>query len=256
MKHDFFLRRAALSVIGIASLLSLSAEPRSFQKEIDLSYQHIYLHATMSKLDSLILSLQQQAAGKDNRYLSYWYAYSLYKGAIAAIEYYNYDREAYAPLKEKGLAELKEAAETLEKIRTKTSEDYALLALVKNAGLPFCSPLRIPFVSNEVKKYAETAVRMDEKNIRAWLALGIRDFHTPELYGGRQQFEEIFLRILALDAACGTNEYDPTWGQDDAYAYLIGYYWEEQPERARELLAEALIDFPDDHRLEAYRTRE
>ncbi len=245
MKHFLF------SFLLILTLPTTIAQTQTIESDIHSSYNYIYQHATMCKIDSIIGELEKQAAGKDNRYLTYWLAYARYERAIASLEYYNYNREKYASLKDVGLSLLEQSIKETEAIHEKTSEDYALLAIMKNASLPFCNALRVPFLSREVKKYASMAVEMDNLNLRGWLALAILDRYTPERYGGGKRFEELFLRVIALKDKSSDFPYDPSWGKDEAYIHLISYYKGSNPSKAASLLDEAIQLYPDNHRLQA-----
>jgi tetratricopeptide (TPR) repeat protein len=104
-------------------------------------------------------------------------------------------------------------------------------------------------VSGEAKKYAQTAIDMDPQNLRAYLAMGIRDYYTPAVYGGKTRFEELFLKAISLQDTYSDNPNDPTWGKNDAYYYLLDYYCSKNMEKARLLFDEALKLYPDDPRI-------
>ncbi len=90
---------------------------------------------------------------------------------------------------------------------------------------------------------------MDPQNLRAYLALGIRDYYTPVVYGGKNRFEELFLKAISLQDNYSENPNDPSWGKNDAYYYLLDYYCRNDMEKARLLFAEALKLFPYDNRI-------
>jgi hypothetical protein len=102
----------------------------------------------MKNLDTIITQLEQESQKKDNRYLSYWTAYANYKKALSLLEGSKNDEKAM----KNGQESMKKAIKILTKIKNKTSEDYALLSLIKNYSIAFSSPVKVPFISGEAKK--------------------------------------------------------------------------------------------------------
>lgn len=249
------MKHITLSLLLLLPLTIVTAQTPNIEQEINSSYNYIYQHGSMCRIDSIIQELQHQAEGKDNRYLTYWLAYARYERAVASLDYYSYNREKYESFKKVGMSLLDESIKDVEGIRNKTSEDYALLAIMKNASLPFSNPLRIPFLSKEVKNCANQAVEMDSLNPRGWLALAILDRYTPERYGGCRQFEELFLKIIALDDRHSDFPYDPSWGKDEAYIQLISYYRSKNDSKSEELLEKALELYPSNLRLQALKAK-
>ena len=208
-----------------------------------------FLTATMTydthELEQLLDRLGREADRTHNHRLVYWTAYASYRNAIAAAEIHQKQPEE---LKKAG-RELSASMKRLEKLAGLTSEDLALLALMKNVSVLYCSSIRIPILSGEARRCAESALQADGRNPRAWLALGIRDRHTPEVYGGGQQFVDCFQKAIDLPDTDDAQPGAPSWGREEAYYYLIEYYLSADREKAARLLEQGLGEFPEDVRL-------
>lgn len=221
----------------------LPLQATSLQSRIDSAFIHYFKNGRMEEIDKIIrsLNLENQSAG--NRYLNYWTAYARYKKSLTAQSNPSDEFQKVARM------ELNEALRCLDKIKNKTSEDYALLSILKNYSVAFASSLKIPFLSGEAKKYAQKALDLDPKNLRAYLALGIRDYYTPAMYGGKTRFEEYFLKALSLQDKYSENPNDPSWGKNEVYYYLLEYYHRSDTESTALLLQKALEEYPNDPRI-------
>lgn len=202
----------------------------------------------MDSLDNCIDSLTAEVP---NRYSNYWLAFAKYRKSLAVIQLFANDKAQ----KKEGGKVLSEAIRLLEKEKNKSSEDYALLAMLKNLAINYASGVKIPFLSNEAKKYAQLAIDLDDCNPRGYLARGLNDYFTPVMYGGGKLFEADFLRVISLEPSKGGHPYEPNWGRDEAYYYLCIYYKKTRPESVIDLLRQGLNEFPDDRRLNALRIK-
>ena len=193
----------------LAIILPLQA--RNLQTEIDSAFIHYFKTGRMEEIDRIIKALPLENKSSNNRYINYWTAYARYKKSLCA------QSNPAEEFQKTARIELSEALHSLNKIKNKESEDYALLSILKNYSVAFAAAIKIPFVSGEAKKYAQTAIDMDPQNLRAYLAMGIRDYYTPAVYGGKTRFEELFLKAISLQDTYSDNPNDPTWGKNDAY---------------------------------------
>ncbi len=225
----------------LAAVLPLQA--RCLQTEIDTAFIHYFKTGRMEEIDQIINALHLENKNSNNRYLNYWTAYGRYKKSLCA------QSNPADEFQKTARIELSEALHCLNRIKNKESEDYALLSILKNYSVAFIATIKIPFVSGEAKKYAQKAIDMDPKNLRAYLALGIRDFYTPSVYGGKTQFEGLFLKAISLRDKYSDNPNDPSWGKNDAYYYLLDHYCRKDMEKARLLFAEAMKLYPNDPRI-------
>jgi tetratricopeptide (TPR) repeat protein len=197
----------------------------------------------IDSLDTIVREIETHNPQNKNRYLTYWDAYARYNKSLL-LSYFKKKKEA-----EK---ELNKAKELLEDISEKTSEDYALLGMLYNYNISFASFLKIPFLSSKAKKMSEKALKLDKNNLRAYLALGINDFYTPQMYGGQTKCESYFLSCIALDDKTSINNYDPAWGKNEGYYYLICFYLNNnEREKAKTKMSEALTLYPNDARLKS-----
>lgn len=219
----------------------------SYAHKIDSALNITFNTFDMEPINQIINELESLENAKNNRYIAYWTAYAQYKKSIVIIETKQDSEEA---LKE-GKKELAAAFRLLEGIKHKTSEEYALMAAIKNYSIAFASPLQIPFISGEAKRLGQTAIEMDDKNLRAYLVAGIRDYFTPSRYGGGGKFEELFLKAIQLENRYSQNPNDPDWGKNEAYYYLIQHYFRNDSDKAKALYLEAIRLYPDDNRLKS-----
>ena len=107
-------------------------------------------------------------------------------------------------------------------------------------------------LSNQAKTMAQKAIELDGDNLRAYLVLGINNYYTPELYGGKSKCEAYFKKAIALPDRTSENEFDPTWGKGDAFYFLLSYYKNRKDDGDQELFEKLKQDarnkFPDDKR--------
>ncbi len=170
--------------------------------------------------------------------LNYWTAYAHY------LLYFSFDSKI-PDERERSEKAVKEGIQLLEGMEDKTSEHYALLSLLGGLELNFTNALSLPFKAFRVKAKAETAIEMNPANPRAHVALGIYDYYTPKKYGGMKIVEPTFLKVLTMKERNDANPYGPTWGQPEAYLYLVRFYrYAKQPEQALQYLDEGLALYP------------
>ena len=179
-----------------------------------------------------------------NQLTDYWRAYTWYYVAIHYIK--SKDREACSKT-------VDDAIGFLEKTENKNSETYALLAYLQNFSIQFVSGMEAATVSTKIKQNAETALKLDSANIRAWFVMASNDFYTPAAFGGGAKCEEYLLKAVSLNEQPVANPHLPNWGKREAYTMLIGFYVSKNDyPKAREYLNEALRLYPDDYTLNQY----
>lgn len=138
--------------------------------------------------------------------------------------------------------------EKLEEIDQKSSEHFALLALMESFSIQFSAGIKVPFISANVKKNGEKAIELDSLNLRAYYVLGSNDFYTPAQYGGGKKAENYFKKAIQLKSQSVKNPFLPSWGKNSAYELLIRFYInKEQFSEAKKYFQEAIALFPNDY---------
>ncbi len=146
----------------------------------------------------------------------YWVAYSRYFKAIYLLK--TGDKKGSRDNIEIGIDRLKG-------VKEKFSEDYALLSVMRSFSIQFVdNVMKQGMISGQVRDEAQKAIKLDDKNIRAYYALGSIDFYTPSTYGGGQVAEKLLLKAISLEEQQGEGGDLPTWGRDYAYQLLILLY--------------------------------
>lgn len=233
------LAMKALLALSLCLLVNL-VTAQEFQHRIDTNVNALRLDS----IRNIIRELKSYNSKGNNRYLSYWEAYAYYKCSILS-----------SVLKREDDAEkfTEKAIETLEAIKGKTTEDFALLGMLKNYQINFSGWLTTIRLSSVAKSMAQKAVELNKNNLRAYLVLGINDYYTPEIYGGKSKCEEYFKKAIPLTDRTSDNEFDPTWGKDEVYYYLLAYYKNRRDDGDQvlfeKLKKEALDKFPNSKRL-------
>ncbi len=237
------MKKTIICFICCCCLLSpLTA--RNYQQEIDLALHAITQSKSMETLNRLVQELETSA--KDQDLLVYWKAYAKYKQALA----YQALHEKEKDCRKQCAKMLSEGIRALEEKKHKYSEDYALLSIMRNLSIRYNATLKIPIISQAAKSDAQAAIKADSENLRAYVAAGVQDYFTPALYGGGSAYEQYFLQALALPDQTQENPYQPSWGREDAYFYLIIHYYNQGLcNKAKDLLVEALAIYPQESRL-------
>lgn len=194
--------------------------------------------ADISSLKESLLALNKKTK---NSIVVYWYSYTCYYHSILAMILNDLDKSEMV---------LDEGINMLDEAENRTSEHYALYALMKSFSIRFASGIRAPFISASVKSNAEKAVEMDSSNLRAYYVLGSNDFYTPEQYGGGKLAEAYFKKAIQLKNQTINNPYLPSWGKNLAYEYLIRLYIKhEQFAEAKKFFQEAIKLYPNDYQI-------
>ena len=93
---------------------------------------------------------------------------------------------------------IKEASAILNDIGNKTSETYALLALVQSFSIQFASGMEAGRISAGIRENAGKALELDSTNVRGWYVLGSNDYYTPASFGGGKKVEYSLLPNTCL----------------------------------------------------------
>jgi len=190
------------------------------------------------------IELELKQVSKQNQMGVYWFAYAKYYESIYYLKIQD---------KKKSSKELDAAISMLEEIKNKNSEHYALLAFLQGFSIQYSGGMSSAAISTKAKKNAETALKLDSTNLRAWYVLASNDYYTPVAFGGGRKCEEYLLKAISLNEQTIANPYMPSWGKSNAYALLLDYYvGKEDFVNAKKYLTSALELYPDDYMLNQY----
>lgn len=211
------------------------------EQKIAVAFAKGNVSKTDNDLADLKVSLLDLNKRKSNSIVAYWYSYACYYHSILLM--ISNDLKKSEDVLDEGI-------DMLDDIDPKTSEHYALLALMKSLSIRFAPGIRAPFISASVKSNAEKAVELDSLNLRAYYVLGSNDFYTPEQYGGGKKAEVYFVKALKLKNQSVKNPYLPSWGKNLTYELLIRLYIKkENYAEAKRYFQEAIKLYPSDYQL-------
>ena len=241
------MKKLSYVTLGFCLLFAsahLKVNANNYQQRIDTAFHQFIKFTSMEEIDRIVQELENVPS--KSRLHVYWGAYAKYKQALAYSELHKEEKSC----KKTCAKILSSALKQLETNSHKSSEDYALMSVIKNLSISFSPALKIPFLSNSAKSDAQSAIAADPENIRAYIAAGVQDYYTPEMYGGGKQYEDYFLKALKLPDKKTQNPYEPSWGREEAYIYLvIHYYRQGDKEKAKQLLKEGISICPKEPRL-------
>lgn len=192
----------------------------------------------LQSLKKDLIALQKQ---RNHNIITYWQGYLAYYHAIFALK-----------TDKKDLAETytDEGIELLDNLKNKNSEDYAMLALLKNFSIQFKSGFKAPFISSSVKDNVEKAMALDKDNLRAYYVYASSDFYTPEQYGGGKEAEQYLLKAIGLQAQKTPNAMLPSWGKEESYEMLIKFYIKKEKwEQAKNTFQTASANYPNNYNI-------
>lgn len=218
---------------------------------IEVKIKQAFVQCMVGGQDSPLTDLMATLEAKSDQYphnlLHYWQSYLQY---YHCIYFLNVSDEKQAK------ATIQEAIDRLDQMKDKNAEDYALLAMTQSMSIQFKSPMRAPFISNQVKKNAGLALASDSTNIRAHYVLASNDFYTPKQYGGGQIAEAHLLKAIQYPTQPIPNPMLPAWGQEESHEMLVQYYIrEERWDAAKSAFQTAIAAYPDNYMLAQMSTK-
>ena len=213
-------------------LLAHAQKESSFQDEIESAFQACFRQKNARPLLDLDKTISAKATSDHN----YWRAYLHYHLAVYLNE-----------TNKKTLAEAKNdlGIALLVHQKIKSSEDYALLALMESFSIPFKKE-QVLWIAPRVQKNARKALEMDSLNLRAYFVLGSNDFYTPKLFGGMKKAEQYLKKAVALGKQNKERQQKPTWGHNSSYELLVKLLLKQKEyEKAKKWAAEGAQLYPD-----------
>lgn len=204
-----FHQQTAVETLRSDSLLS------GIQDKIDSAFEEGMEHKEISELNRLGLALKKSYEQRALNLILYWRAYLQFYTAIYYLERADKTKSEIAI--NKGVSWMKH-------MKHKSSEDYALLALLQGFSIQFMGTMATIATSSSAEANIKRALAMDATNLRAYYVCANNDFYTPEVYGGGKVVEKYALKALSLPAQRFKNPYLPSWGKEESYEILIRFY--------------------------------
>ncbi|MDR2811448.1 MAG: hypothetical protein LBB84_13005 [Tannerellaceae bacterium] len=215
------------------------------QNKIETAINNCFIKNSITPLDSLSKSLDELKSR--NNLVLYWKAYIDYYKSVFYLKSGDKDNSKEA---------VKEAYATLEKMKDKNSEDYALLALVQSFYIQFVSGMDAGVLSSQITENAEKALKLDSTNLRGWYVLGSNDFYTPKSFGGGKKTDYYLKKAISITPQNVNNPYQPTWGKEYAFEMLIRYYIQNKNfEEAKKYLQMAETVYPNSYFISDYKKK-
>jgi hypothetical protein len=224
-------------------LILMQKQADSLLLNIQQKINNSFIQSNISQSDRELTAIERQLYSvkqvNNSPLIDYWYAYTCYYHTIFC--YTSNDTKNAELIVNKGI-------DCLENIKNKSSEHYALLALLQSFAIQFAPGMKAPFISKKIKQNGQQALEMDSTNLRAWFVLGSSDFYTPEKYGGGKIAESYLQKAICLKDQTVENPYMPSWGRNSAYELLIRLYiGKNQMDLAKQYYLEAHRLFPNDY---------
>ena len=208
----------------------------NIQNKIDSEFTRAFVVRKTEGMDRILSALEKI----ESPISLYWQAYIKYNKSI----YYSVNKNP-----EKSEAFLDESIALIEN-NVKSSESYALLGTLLNFSIQFKSPMAAGLIGEKSKKSFEKAIKLEPKNLRAYLGMASLDFYTPEKYGGKKETVKYIKKALAQPDQPLRNPMLPSWGRNTAYEIIINYYLEAgDKEKAKAYYKEAIEKIPNDYQL-------
>jgi len=210
----------------------------NIENKIDQAFIKTQIQKKITPLNDLEKSL---LIGSDHMRV-YWRCYLRYYQAI----FYTVtiaDKKACESV-------LKDGIKSLEDLKGKNSEDYALLGLLQNFSTQFVNGMQAGIIAQKAKANLEKSLKLNKNNMRAHCVLGLQNYYTPEEYGGKKKVESHLKTALSLPRQTENKPYFPSWGKNMAYETLVKYYLSTKNySQAKTYLSQALEEFPNDYLL-------
>lgn len=238
-----------LVLVAMVTCLSLSLFcPTYGEEESQVEFQSLIIEAKnlMERgMDLWDLKTLMNARGifekiltaQEKDFLSHYYlAYADYRICILYISQKE-KKIAYDYL-EDGIKHLKRSIELNENF----SESNALFASLLGLKIGFKWYLGMS-LGPKAGSYFERALQVDSLNPRTYLLLGISKYNTPKVFGGGvEKAESNLLKAIHLyETESFPDSLLPTWGHEEAYAWLGKVYMEKKEyEKAQAQFEKAL----------------
>lgn len=230
-----------------SQIVSYQAQTQSIQQDsllvgIQEKIYNAFVQSFMAKnnneLNLLNKDLENLYSTKKNNIILYWKSYLQFYSSIYYLK--KGDKKTAEKEIDKGI-------DWLNDMKSKNSEDYALLAMLQGFGIQF-KGMKAMIVSSTIKKNIKRAIAIDSTNLRAYYVYASDDFHTPKKYGGGEEAEEYLLKAISFPVQKIKNDYLPSWGKEESYEMLIKLYIKKEKwELAKKYFQEGIKEFPESY---------
>ncbi|GHE28803.1 tetratricopeptide repeat protein [Sphingobacterium griseoflavum] len=245
MKNKLTLHLLKISVVFIMALLFVvpagaqtgQGVLNGIEKKIDDAFGQAFVTKKPDQLERITKLLKEQ---KKSALTDYWLAYAYYLNSL----YYDSmgDADEAESTLSKGMELLKSGSQS--------SESYALMGTMQNYSIKFMNMLSANKAAEEATRNLSKSIRLEPKNLRGYLGLGLQDYYTPPEFGGGTKTEGLLKKALSMPDQPTKNPTMPSWGRKEAYTTLISYYIKKKDlEKAKQYYKEASAKYPNDYRL-------
>lgn len=219
----------------------------NIQEKIINAFMSSFADQSDSKITSIIDDLSSSYENNNNSLFLYWKGYALYYNSIYYIKKSDISNSK---------AILTNGIKTLESIKKKNSEDYALLSMLKSFSCQFLKFPEVVQASKDATTYIDQAVELDKNNLRAYYVLANNDYYTPENFGGGKSVEKYALKAISLPAQKVSNPYLPSWGKQESYELLTNHYIKQKDmEKAKKYIELGLTEYPNSYVLKSNKSK-
>ncbi|WP_424001513.1 hypothetical protein [Maribacter sp. IgM3_T14_3] len=195
-------------------------ETRIIQEEINAIWNENNSDR-ITKLNELLKNAPSKLDGIDTAESDYWIAYLHYK---TGISYLSDDKEKTKEHFTKGI-------NILEKIEKPNTETLSLEGTLNSTMISIQSD-KAWALSQKAGELFEKAIKLSEKNPRAYLGLGKSDFYKPAQYGGGKKVEAYLKKAISYyEEQEKSEKKGPSWGKDEAFYFLSAFYSKNNRDR-------------------------
>jgi tetratricopeptide (TPR) repeat protein len=174
---------------SIVQVYSQTQPKEAFQTEIEKAFVNCIEKDSPQALEKMANMLLRAFNEKDTIPTRYWLSYARYHQALFASEIQQDKKEAESFIDK--------AISLLEPLK-KDSESLALLSLQTGYSIRFKGYFAMIGLGQDSRTFAETALKRNPNNLRAYYALALNNFYTPKVFGGGTEVEDILKKALAL----------------------------------------------------------
>lgn len=233
--------------MGSNPLSASNQDPlNNIQERIYDAFVECNIKNSLTPLTDVENDLKQTKLKSQQGLVEYWQAYLDYYKAIYFLKHSK---------KKEAEKTCDQAIELLENLKNKSSEDYALLAMIQSFNIQF-KGFKAMFISSKVNRNAKKAIALNPENLRAYYVYASHDFYTPARYGGGKKAEKLLLTAIDLPSQQIENAYLPSWGKVETYELLVKHYIKvEKKNEAKKFLKQGLEEFPDSYILKELATK-